>query len=125
MVREEATSSCSERGPSICSVEDGVRGGVHGRLLDVEFRGGEDVVGAVLVLVEWSVEVYAHEDALPLEVGLCEVLSDLLRHGGHAQRAARGGRLLALRRDVDCERASPAASTSDRTGCHSVARCQP
>jgi hypothetical protein len=45
-----------------------------------------------------GVDLSAHEDALPLEVGLREVLDAHLPHAGHGRRAARGGRLLARER---------------------------
>jgi hypothetical protein len=76
---------------------------VHGSVA----RGGEDVVGVVLVLVGWLVDLGAHEDVLPLEVGLREVPDAHLPHPGHGRRAARGGRLLALRLNVDRERQRP------------------
>jgi hypothetical protein len=59
-------------------------------------RGGEDFIGVVLVLVGCLVELDAHEDAHPLEVGLREVSDTHLRHGGHGRCAAHEGRLLAL-----------------------------
>jgi len=79
-----------------------------GALADEVLDGGDGgadagVVGDVLVLVERHVEVGAHEDALPLEVGLREVPDALLGHGGHGAGPARGRRLAAPRRDVDRE----------------------
>jgi hypothetical protein len=97
-----------------------------GAVADEVLDGGDGsantgVVGDVLVVVERHVEVRAHQDALPLELGGAEVPHALLGHGGHGPGPARGRCLATPRSDVDRE---PRVAGGERQRPRRLARCR-